>query len=253
MKHSAALLFLMFLPLAAQADAPRVLSADFSAAGVDTVGLEIGVGDVHVTASGDDEVHVHVTLRRKQREFMWFFHWMTEGSSSTIAAASLSQHASGGRLDLSLTFPHKDDQQDVDQEWDVQLPAPLKLDADMQVGNLSIEGMAGGVKAKLNVGELTLDLPQGAIDAEVNVGEIRAKSASPRHGHISLGSSIGDAVLLMQGTESGYHERGGLGNQVSLDGSGPDAMRLRLNIGEVTLHLNPQDVGKSGTKDGGGK
>ena len=244
---------LALLPLAAQADSPRTLSTDIPVAGIDTVALEIGVGEVHVTTSSDDKVHARVTLRRKQREFMWFFHWMTEGSSSAIAAASLDQHSSGGRLELSLALPHQDEQQDVDQEWDLQLPARLKLVTDMQVGNLSIEGVAGGVKAKLNVGELTLDLPKGAIDAEVNVGEIRAKSASPRHGRISLGSSIGDAALIMQGTESGYHEHGGLGNQVTLDGSGPDDMRLRLNIGEVTLHLNPQDEGKPGAKDGGGK
>lgn len=243
---------LALLPLAAQADAPRVLSADIPAAGLDTVGLEVGVGEVHVTVSSDEKIHAHVTLRRKQREFMWFFHWMTEGSTSAIATAALAQRSSGGRLDLSLALPHQGDQQDVDQEWDLQLPARLKLEADMQVGNLSIDGVAGGVKAKLNVGELTLDLPRGAIDAEVNVGEIRARSASSKHGHINLGSSIGDAALIMQGTESGYHEHGGLGNQVSLDGGGPDDMRLRLNIGEVTLHLNPQDEGKSGAKDGGG-
>lgn len=250
----ASLLFL--LPLGAQADSaaaiePRVLSAEVQTAGVDTLALELGVGEVHITASSDDKVHARVTLRRKQREFMWFFHWMTEGSSSTIAAARIDQRNSGGRLTLSLALPHAGDQEDLKQEWDVQLPARLKLDAVMEVGELSIEGVAGGVMAKLNVGELTLDLPQGSIDANVDVGEIRAKSASGRHGRVELASNIGDVMLVVQGSEAGAHEHGGLGSKLSLDGTGPDDMHLKLNIGEVTLHINPE--GKASAKEGSGK
>jgi hypothetical protein len=246
---------LIVLPLAARADTtePRVLSADAQTADVDTVALEIGVGEVHVTASSDDKVHARVTLRRKQREFMWFFHWMTEGSTSAIAAARIDERSSGGRLTLSLALPHSSDQDDLKQEWDVQLPARLKLDAVMDVGDLSIEGVAGGVMAKLNVGELSLDLPQGSIDANVNVGEIRAKSASTHHGRIELSSSIGDVALFQQGSEAGTHRHGGLGSRVSLDGSGPDDIQLKLNIGEVTLHLDSQDEGKAYAKDGSGK
>jgi hypothetical protein len=54
--------------------------------------------------------------------------------------------------------------------------------------------------------------------------------------------------LLLHGAQSGVHEHGGLGNQVSMDGDGPDRMDLRLNIGEVTLRVEPQD-----DKAGGGK
>lgn len=251
----ASLLFL--LPLAAQADTgsdePRVLSTDVQTTGVDTLALEVGVGEVHVTASSDDKVHARVTLRRKQREFMWFFHWVTESSSSAIAAARIEQRNSTGRLTLSLALPHASDQEDMKQEWDVQLPARLKLDAVMNVGDLSIEGVAGGVMAKLDVGELTLDLPKGSIDASVNVGEIRARSGSAEHGRIDLSSSIGEANLVMEGTESGRHDHGGLGNRVSLDGKGPDDMTLKLNIGEVTLHINPQAEGKTYAKEGNGK
>ena len=242
------------LPLTAQADAssagPRTLDADIAGTGLDSVTLQVGVGEVHITASSDDKVHAHVTLRRKQREFMWFFHWMTEGSSSAIAAATLEQRTSGSHLTLALDVPHPSDQDDLDQDWDLQLPPRMKLDAEMKVGDLSIEGVAGNVAAKLDVGELTLDLPKGRIQAEVNVGEIRAKSGSPGHGHIELSSSIGEANLIMEGTESGRHEHGGLGNQVTLDGKGPDDMKLGINIGEVTLRLDPR---QPGGHDGGGK
>lgn len=246
---------LFLLPLAAQAEdsAPRVLTAEVAATGLDTLALQIGVGEVHVTASSDDKVHARVTLRRKEREFMWFFHWMAGGTRDEIAAAAIQQQTSTGRLTLSLSYPHSGGGDDMKQEWDVQLPARLKLEADMQVGDLDIEGVEGGVSAKLNVGQLNLDLPKGAIDADVNVGEIRAKSGSLHHGHIELASNIGDTMLILQGTESGVHQHGGLGSHVYLDGAGADNMQLKLNIGEVTLHINPQDDAKPAANPGDGR
>ena len=246
MNHLAALLLLSALPLAAPADTassmPRTLKADLAAAGVNTVALEVGVGELHVTASGDDQVHVQVTLRHKERQFMWFFHWMDGGSADQIAAAAIQQKTSGDRLTLSLSYPHSSNN-DMKQEWDVQVPARMKLDAVMEVGDLGVEGVAGGVAAKLNVGEVSIDVPRGAIDAQVDVGEIRAKTATARHGKIQLATNIGDAVLVIEGSESGYHDHGGLGTSVTLDGSGPDAMQLKVNIGDVSLHVTPADKG----------
>jgi len=240
---------LLAVPLLARADdtgMPRVLNAEVPTTGVNTLALEVGVGEMHITVSNDDKVHAQVTLRHKEREFMWFFHWMDGGTSKEIAAAAIQQKRSGDRLTLTVDYPRESDGNDMKQEWDVQLPARMKLDAVMQVGDCSIEGVAGGVGAKLNVGELSIDVPKGAIDASVDVGEIRAKSASGQHGRIQLSSNIGDAVLVLQGTESGTHEHGGLGSRVSLEGSGPDAIQLKVNIGEVSLHLAPVDAAKPG-------
>ncbi len=222
----------------------RTLSADLPAAGLDEVELEVGVGEVHVTAAGDDQVHVQLTLQQKQREFLWFFHWATGGNAKDIAAANLVQHTEGKRLQLALDYPHSGNPDDIRQEWEVQLPARLKLVSDMKVGEQTIEGVAGGVDATLNVGELSIDAPRGALHAKVNVGEIRAKSASPAHGRISLSSNIGEAQLYVDGKQSGDHRHsGGIGNEVSLDGDGPDDMRIDINVGEAALHLNPQESG----------
>lgn len=247
MRESLVLLLLAGLPLSVPADdsAPRTLTLSVPAAGLETLALQANVGEMHVTTSSDDRVHAQVTLRRKDTESLWFFHWISVGTSQDIAAAAISQQRSGTRLTLSLSYPHEHDADELKQEWDVQVPARLKLTVDMQVGELNIEGVGGGVTAKLNVGELSLDTPHGAMDASVNVGEIRARSGSAHHGAVNLSSSIGDTVLVVQGGDSGFHEHGGLGSRVTLDGQGADPMRLQVNIGEVTLHLNPQGTGSS--------
>lgn len=223
---------------------PRSLQADLDTTGVAKLGLDVGVGEVHVTASPDDRLHVVVTLRQKEREFLWFFHWMSQGSTRSIAGAKLKEERQGDRLNLSLDYPHLGDQDDIKQEWEVQAPARLALDADMKVGELSIKGLAGGVTARLDVGELSIDAPKGAIDGIVNVGEIRAKSGSAVHGKISLSSTIGEALLYINGEQSGYHMHGGLGNSVRVDGAGPDAMNLSVNVGEASLRITPADGSK---------
>jgi hypothetical protein len=207
-----------------------------------------------VSASDDDSVHLHVTIREKSEErFLWFVHLRSEGSARSVADAAIAQRVRDGTLYLSLSYPGRDEGANFKQDWDLQLPARLALEARMKIGDLVIGDVAGGVDAHLDVGELSIDVPGGPLHADVNVGEIRAKSASAGHGRIELSSNIGDAGIFMRGAETGTHERVGLGNHVSLDGGGPDDVRLSVNVGEVSLHLEPHDSGKTAVKDGDGK
>lgn len=224
---------------------PRTLILEQDAAALDALALEVGVGEMHVTPSPDNKLHVQVTLQQKEREFMWFFHWMSQGTQRDIASAAIRARQDGGRVALSLDYPGVN-QDDIKQDWDVQVPARLKLAAVMKVGEMSVEGVAGGVDAKLNVGELSIDAPEGAIRGDVNVGEIRATSGSAHYGRVELSSNIGEALLTIGGKNAGRRDHGGLGNRVSLDGSGPDEMHLSVNVGEATLHL--VDAGPGETK-----
>lgn len=237
-----------------QSPSPRTLQADIPAAGLRKVAFELGVGEVHVTGSNDDQVHLRVTIREKSEErFLWFVHLRNHASARSIADAAIAQQVHDGVLHLSLNYPGSDEDSNFKQDWDLEVPARLALDARMKIGDLVIGDVAKGVDAHLDVGELTIDVPGGPLHADVNVGEIRAKSGSAAHGRIDLSSKIGDASLLMQGGEAGTHERGGLGNHVSLDGKGPDDVALTINIGEVSLHMDPRDAGKTEAKDGGRK
>ena len=222
----------------------RTLNAEIPAAALKRLKLHIGVGEVHVTASGDDEVHVQVTLRQKEQEFLWFFHWVSKGTAADIAAASVSQRQEGDGLELGLNYKGNTDSDQLKQEWEVQVPARLALDTDMKVGELNIKDVAGGVDATLNVGELSIEVPRGPMKAEVNVGEIRARTASADYGKIRLSSSIGEAVLTVNGERGGVHDHGGLGNSVTADGTGREDMNLSVNIGEVSLRIEGLDDAK---------
>jgi hypothetical protein len=234
------------LTLAAQAPTQRTLTADIPAAALKKLELHVGVGEVHVKASADDQVHVQVTLKQQEREFLWFFHWVSTGTAKDIAGAAIQQRIAGDTLDLGLNYKGDSDSNDLKQEWEVELPVRLALDTDMKVGELTIKDVAGGVEASLNVGELSIDVPRGHLKGDVNVGEIRVKSGSADHGRISVSSSIGEAVIYIDGSQSGYHDHGGLGNSVTVDGKGHDDMSLSVNIGEASLRIQSPDAAKAG-------
>ncbi len=250
MQRSIAIFLLCAAPglaLAAPAPTQRTLTADIPAAALKKLDLHVGVGEVHVKASADDQLHVQVTLKQKEQQFLWFFHWMSSGTAEDIATAAIHQQAEGDTLSLGLNYKGDSDSNDLKQEWEVQLPVRLALDTDMKVGELTIKDVAGGVEASLNVGELSIDVPRGHLKGDVNVGEIRAKSGSVDHGKINVSSSIGEAVIYIDGSKSGYHDHGGLGNSVTVDGKGHDDMSLSVNIGEASLRILPPDTAKAGS------
>lgn len=232
------------LPLgiyAAETPVARTLTADAPTAGIDKLELDLGVGEVKVTPSSDDGVHVQVKLRQKDEEFLWFFHWASAGTDKDIAAARIDQEKLGDKLKLSLDYP-SDKQDNIKQEWEVMVPARLALDAQMKVGQLSIEGITGGVGAQLNVGELDINTPRGPIHAEVNVGQIRAISHTAQLGDIDASSNIGDVTIYQHGKFVDRDtERHGLGRNVELHASGSDGMHLTINVGEVILKVLPPD------------
>ena len=245
MKKMLLFFLLAAVPLLGYAADSRTLQADIPAAGISQLTLSTGVGELHVTPSSDDAVHVNVVLRQKSVQFMWFFHWMSSSSAKQMAEITLNRQQQGDQLSISLDYPGSLDSGDVKQEWHVQVPARLALGVAMKVGQASIKGIAGGVSAGLNVGQLDVSVPRGTLSAEVNVGQIRAVSASTRPGDISLSTTIGDATLYMNGKFVGHAgARSGLGRSINVSGAGADSMKLNVNVGEVSLHIQPPDDGK---------
>jgi hypothetical protein len=238
-KRYAILALLLGLPLLTQAAEPRVLNADIPAKGIDTLALAIGIGELRITSSSDDALHIRVSLQQKSGEFLWFFHWHPRATLQEIQSAQITQKIQGKRLVLSLTTPTKFNSDDVKQKWVIALPERMALDLNMKVGEATISGIAGGVQADLNVGELNVEVPRGALNAKVNVGQISVDTDTQLPGNIVLSSNIGEAVLYMNGKHirhAGNHT--GLGRRIDLDGSGPDSMNLKVNVGEVDLRIN---------------
>ncbi|MGH8371966.1 MAG: hypothetical protein ACRETO_04455 [Gammaproteobacteria bacterium] len=239
------ILLLACLPFAVQAtDTSHTLQAVSPTAGVNRIVLDAGVGQLKITPSADDSVHVQVRLEKKSQNFLWFFHWMSQSTAKAISQITLQQQSQGSSITYSLKYPDHLDDGNVKQNWDVQIPSRLFTKVTMKVGQLSVNGISGGVDVNLNVGEVTLNTPAGSMKATVNVGQIRATSGTSQPGNIELSTTIGDARLYMKGStvDRDNMRHNGLGRTIDVAGKGPDKMDLELNIGEVTLHIDSTQI-----------
>jgi hypothetical protein len=247
MKRLVPILWLALLPVAVQAaDASRILQAVSPAAELKQLTLDAGVGQLKVSASPDDSVHVQVKLEQKSQNFLWFFHWMSHSTAKAIAQVTLQQQQQDSAITYSLKYPNHLDDSDIKQNWVLQVPARLEMKITMKVGQITVNDIGGGVNASLNVGEMTLNTPHGPMRATVNVGQIRATSGSTQPGNIKLSTTIGDARLYMKGwnnRDDVHHS--GLGSSINVDNKGSDQMDMDVNIGEVSLHIEPSTDGNS--------
>lgn len=238
MKRLLTLGVLLSVPALVLAAGTRTLTADVPANGIRTLAVTAGVGELRVTPSADDAVHVSVRLEQKSREFLWFFHWQSSTTAREIQSAQIVQQRQGDNLELSLGSSGKLDTNQVKQHWELQIPARLALALNMKVGQINVQGVAGGVNINLNVGEIDVDVPRGALRASVNVGQISATSATTALGPVDLSSDIGEAAVFRQGQRiRGGGRHSGLGRRIHLPGSGPDSVNLSVNVGEVDLRL----------------
>ena len=98
MKRVAILGLLLALPVFAQAAGTRTLTADIPMTGINTLIITVGVGELRVTPSSDNAIHVQVSLEQKSREFLWFFHWHSNSTVREIQAAQITQQKQGERL-----------------------------------------------------------------------------------------------------------------------------------------------------------
>jgi hypothetical protein len=87
---------------------------------------------------------------------------------------TLDAHTRGDRLDLDIEGHSLFDSDDYWIEGVIELPRRMRLDIEMPVGEVEIDGMANDVDLRLKVGEVMLGMSEDAvsrIEAGVTIGE----------------------------------------------------------------------------------
>lgn len=227
------LMLAALLSTTAVAEDTREFSLDVPAADIDRLELEANVGEVDIRAADVDVIEVRARLEPGDDD--WFD--SADSLAKRLAAAKLEHEIDDEVLRLRLDYDDsRRGDEDLEERWEIRVPARLALDVDLNVGQATLEGVSGGVEAELNVGELEIDVPGGGIDAEVNVGELDIRSATKTPGEFDLESNIGDARLTVDGRDVGTTE-GWLGRGISHDAGGDDDVVARVNVGEVRVDI----------------
>lgn len=240
----ACLLLLAAIAAPAWADIP--LSADIPAKGVDRLELAAGSGELHITASPDDAVHVKLTLDQEPHSFLGLFHWMSSGTSKDLMGASLSESAAGGVLKLGIAYPSGGDHGDVKQKWLIAVPARFAASVDMEAGMLSIKDLSGGVTTHLSAGYTDIHVPTGPVHARQSAGRIRVVRDDPQPGLVHASSSMGLAIMSFDGKFFGPPQKEGFwnslhlfGNSVEQQGTGKDEIVLKNTAGLAQVQVGP--------------
>ncbi|HEX6550730.1 MAG TPA: hypothetical protein VF117_08655, partial [Gammaproteobacteria bacterium] len=157
-----------------------------------------------------------------------------------ITAATLGHALDKGELDLSVQYPAASDAGDVQESWNIAVPASVHVKSQLNIGKLQVNGITGGVAAKINIGKVTLDVPSGPLDVSMNVGKITAQSHTENYGDVMLAADVGNTRLTVDGTSVGGQQKEGTGSQLSYTGKGTDRITLKTNTGKISLALSGQ-------------
>jgi len=223
----------MMLPASSLAADSRTFSLDVPAKEIRRLELDANVGQVEITAADIDVIEIRVELEPDDDD--WF--GSSERLKARLEAAELRHDVSRGVLGLELKYENpRGGDNDLEERWEIRLPAGIALDTELNVGSMHIEGMSAGVEAEVNVGELDIDVLGGDIDAQVNVGEVGIHTATGTPGEFDLESNIGDVQLRIDGKSVGRSD-GWLGKSLTHQAGGDDDVRARVNVGEVRVEV----------------
>ena len=205
----------------------RTIDKTYPAAKLRAISVKANVGRIEVRGGAGEQVVLHVKLRQKESFFLF--------RSGDPGKAEVAAETSGDTLRLNVRVDG--DRDDLEEDWSLQIPARLAVRLYLNVGEMKVEDVAGGVDLYVNVGEVEVNLPRGDITAKVNVGEIRVSSAASACGAVSIRTNIGDARVRSTDPRVRDRVRGGLWNRISFQGSGKDRIDLKVNIGDASLTL----------------
>ncbi|HET7175896.1 MAG TPA: hypothetical protein VFK21_07780 [Gammaproteobacteria bacterium] len=227
-------------------DGLPTLDAKLATIGIAHFRLLGGPGEMDISASDDDQVHVSLELRQQQHSLLWLFHWLSNDTARDMMSATLQQARDGDILTVVLTYPSGEFRSDIQERWKVRVPARLALDADLYAGELKITGMQNGVKSRLTAGETVLEDDGGSVEASVRYGRLHVISTSNSPGVLNVTADHGLAVMSLDGKYYGPREEQGFWSHVHLIGNsvvqrekGKDNMDLSVSYGEADLRIGP--------------
>ena len=180
----------------------KTIEQQFDAQGLSSLELDVSVAEMDVEVYDGHEVRVEITLKADRRLF-----GLRAGSVDGI---ELRMDTSDTTLYLGI------DEQDLDQEWIVQVPRHLAM------------------SIMLGVGELNIDKLENDLVAEIGVGSVRVEVIESAIAEIQLSTGVGDAAIRGMSSRAD-NERSFISADAHYQGEGEHNVTIDVGVGEILV------------------
>lgn len=186
----------------ASADPTKNIQQSFSAEDLDVLSLEISIAEIEIETYDGNEIQLDIDIESDRGWFSW--------RAKDVDDIELEIEERGNRLFLSI------DEDNIEQQWRLRIPAKLNLEMDLGVGDVRIDDF---------VSELNMEIGVGAV--RVLIGDVDYDSI-----HVSAG--VGDAKI------SGFsnrvdNERSFISADAYYHGEGDQRIEIDLGVGDVSV------------------
>ena len=180
-------------------------------------------GQLDVSTTETDSVRIRVRLA---------------GRCGEDAGFALRTGRAGTTLSAKVEPSTKDR---CDEHWTVEIPAALRVAAQMDRADVRVDGVGGGVELDIGNGTVRVAVPQGDLRAHVEKGDVIAVSRTRSPGRIRVEAEVGRVELRMFGGLVRHTPPPGPGDWIAVDGSGVDDMSVTSTVGNATLVVGARD------------
>ncbi len=149
-----------------------------------------------------------------------------------VAAPMLRRDGRTLRVAADRTLP-----EDCVAEWTVTLPRGLAVEARVGSGDITVEGVAGGVIARADAGDLRVRASDGEVHANTGVGDVELDYIGNEHGGLSAETNVGSIELTVNGRKLSHRGAPGSGDELRLDGSAANVIRVTVNVGDIAIRV----------------
>jgi hypothetical protein len=188
----------------------RAFQQQIPVAGADRIVLDFPVGELTVEGGDGPQVGLDVKIACNHR---------TSRCEEAAQALRLVYNTSGGQLRVEVkNWPKFGGSRSLQIRARINVPRDLPLKANLGVGELNVQGMAGDLDVDLGVGEVNVTLPKEAV------------------GSVDLDTGIGEASLHAAGRR--YESAGLFTRELSWDkGTGRSRVKVDCGVGEIDVNL----------------
>lgn len=207
----------------------RTLEQETDMTGVDTLILEIGVGDVVITAAEGATAHATIELAPRRGGFFSSL----KRAERDVAEAELSVRRDGSTVTMKVAS--RSDDRRFEEDWTLRMPTGVSLELEMGVGDLEIHDTDARVEIELGVGDTTLTARGGDLSIEVGVGDVQITSDLGDTGLVEAEAGVG-TVTIRAGAET-VHGEGFVSHAARWRGDGAASIDAESGVGDIRVRL----------------